>query len=202
MTAFKLTAAALIAAFLAFTSQAHAQEKSARRDAGKDSGQVAKQDRQALTRMAQSDMAEIAAGKVAAQKASSPEVKKFGQHMVDEHSKMLEEGKKVAQAKGIQPPANTDKKHQSALKKLEQLDGEAFDRQFMAQMVKDHEDALKLAEKTAKDAKDPELKAHAQKGAPHIKEHLEQARKLHASLGSSAGSSGAAKSGRSPEKSK
>ena len=34
-------------------------------------------------------------------------------------------------------------------------------------MVQDHEEALKLAEKTAKGAKDPELKAHAEKGAPH-----------------------------------
>jgi putative membrane protein len=183
MTAFKLMVAAAAASFLAWSQAGVAQEKK--------TAQVAKQDRQAMMRLAQSDMAEIAAGKVAAQKASSAEVKKFGEHMVEEHSKMLEEGRKLAQSKGVKPPAAPDKKHQTALKKLEQQSGEEFDRQFMAQMVKDHEDALKLAEKTAKDAKDPELKAHAEKGAPHIKEHLEQARKLHASLGSSAGSSGA-----------
>jgi putative membrane protein len=183
MTAFKFTLAAAAAAFLAWSQAGVAQEKKA--------SQVAKQDRQAMMRLAQADMAEVAAGKLAAGKASSPEVKKFGEHMVEEHSKMLEEGKKIAEAKGVKPPAAPDKKHQAALKKLEQQSGEEFDRQFMAQMVKDHEDALKLAEKTAKDAKDPELKAHAQKGAPHIKEHLAQARKLHASLGSSAGSSGA-----------
>ena len=188
MTAFKLTAAALIAAFLAFTSQAHAQEKSARRDAGKDSGQVAKQDRQALTRMAQSDMAEIAAGKVAAQKASSPEVKKFGQHMVDEHSKMLEEGSKLAQAKGMKPPAGPDKKHQDALQKLQKASGGDFDRQYMQQMVKDHQEVLKVAEKTAKGAKDAELKAHAEKGVPHIKEHLAEARKISQTLSPTKGS--------------
>lgn len=183
MTAFKLTTAALIAIFLAWSQAGVAQQKKP--------GQLAKQDSQALMRLAQSDMAEIAAGKMAAQKASSPEVKKFGEHMVEEHTQMLEEGRKIAEAKGVQPPAPPDKKHQAALKKLEQQSGEAFDRQFMTQMVKDHEDALKLAEKTAKDANDPQLKAHAEKGAPHIKEHLQQARKLHASLGSSAGSSGA-----------
>jgi putative membrane protein len=192
MTAFKLITAAAAAAFLSFSQHAIAQDKSAKRDAG---GQMSKQDRQALSRLAQGDMAEIAAGKVAAEKAASPEVKKFGEHMVEEHSKMLEEGKKLAESKGVKPPANPDKKHQSALSKLQKQSGEEFDRNFMAQMVKDHEDALKLAEKTAKDAKDPELKAHAQKGAPHIKEHLEQARKLHASLGSSAGASGAKASG-------
>jgi putative membrane protein len=124
---------------------------------------------------------------VAAQKTSNPEVKKYGEHMVKEHTRMLEEGSKVAQAKGVKPPAGPDKKHQSAVKKLQELSGEEFDRRYMAQMVKDHEDALELAEKTAKDAKDAEVKAHAQKGAPHIKEHLAMARKLHQSLSASAG---------------
>lgn len=187
MTTFKLITAAAAAAFLAFAQPGIAQDKSAKRG---DKAQISKQDRQALSRLAQGDMAEVAAGKVAAEKASSPEVKKFGEHMVEEHTKMLEEGKEVAEAKGVKPPASPDKKHQAALKKLEQLSGEEFDRQFMAQMVKDHEDALKLAEKAAKDAKDPQVKAHAQKGAPHIKEHLAQARKLNDSLGASAGSSG------------
>jgi putative membrane protein len=184
MTPFKLAVAAAVAAFLAFSHAGIAQEKGAK-------GGLAKQDRQAMTKMAQMDMAEIEAGKLAAQNGASPEVKKYGEHMVQEHTKMLEEGKKLAQAKGITPPATPDKKHQQAAKKLQQQSGEAFDREYISQMVKDHEEALKLAEKTAKDAKDPELKAHAQKGAPHIKEHLEQARKLHASLGSSAGASGA-----------
>lgn len=176
MTLLKLAAAALAAAFLGLSAYA---------------GTMARQDQRALSRLAQSDLAEIAAGKIAAQKASSPEVKKYGQHMVDAHTKMLEEGRKLAESKGVKPPAAPDKKHQAALKDLEKQSGDPFDRAFMAQMVKDHEEALKLAEKTARDAKDPDLKAHAGKGAPHIREHLEQARKLHASLGSSAGSSGA-----------
>jgi len=194
MTYLKIAVAAAAAAVLGFTATTHAQQEKSTQQSNSakqgKSAQVAKQDRQALERLAQSDMAEIAAGKLAAERASSPEVKKFGQHMVEEHSKMLEEGKKIAESKGVKPPANTDKKHQAALKKLQGLEGEAFDKQFMAQMVKDHEDALKLAEKAAKDAKDPEVKAHAEKGAPHIKEHLAQARKLNDSLGASAGSSG------------
>jgi putative membrane protein len=195
MTPFKLAVAAAVAAVFAFSLNVQAQSPAAQQERavqGKKSGkaQVSKQDRQHLERLAQSDMAEIAAGKLAAEKAASPEVKKFGQHMVDEHSKMLEEGKKVAESKGVKPPANTDKKHQAAIKKLQGLSGEEFDKQFVAQMVKDHEDALKLAEKAAKDAKDPAIKAHAEKGAPHIKEHLADARKLQDSLGASAGSSG------------
>lgn len=189
MTSFKLALATALGAALAFSPAAFAQEKSG----GKAAPKVSKQDRQAMQKLAQSDMAEIEAGKLAQQKASSPEVKKFGEHMVEEHSKMLEEGKALAQSKGVKPPAATDKKHQAALKKLQGASGDDFDRRYMAQMVEDHQDALKLAEKAAKDAKDPQLKQHAQKGAGHIKEHLAQARKLYSGLAASAGSSRPAK---------
>lgn len=207
MTTFKIAVAAAAATFLAI-SGAHAQSASKQdrsaqgQKAGQSKSQVSKQDRQSLERLAQGDMAEVAAGKLAAEKASSPEVKKFGEHMVDEHSKMLEEGKEVAQAKGIKPPSSPDKKHQAAMKKLQGLSGEEFDKQFMAQMVKDHEEALKLAQKAAKDAKDPQIKAHAEKGAPHIEEHLAQARKLQQSLGASTGSSSRGGSSKSQSKSK
>jgi len=192
------TVLAAVAAF-ALSFPLHAQDKEKAKDpaaksARKDAG-FSKQDRQALERLAQADMAEIAAGKLAQQKASSPEVKKYGEHMVQEHTKMLQEGTQLAQKKGVQPPREPGKKHQSAMKKLEGLSGEEFDRQYISQMVKDHDEVMKLAQKTAKDTKDPELKAHVEKGSPHIKEHLEQARKIQASLGASAGAGkGAAKS--------
>jgi putative membrane protein len=186
MTSFRYVLAAACAAFLAFgPTGGHAQDKADK--STKKAANVSKGDMRSMQKMAQSDMAEVAAGKVAAEKASSPEVKKYGQHMVDEHSKMLEEGNKLAQAKGMKPPAVPDKKHQNALKKLQGLSGEDFDRQYVQQMVKDHQDALKLVEKAAKDAKDPDLKAHAEKGAPVIKEHLAEAQKLQQAMSSGAG---------------
>src|SRR3954463_11727713 len=192
MNSFRYVLAAACAAFLAFgPSSGHAQDKadtSAKADkTAKKGANISKGDMRSMQKMAQADMAEIAAGKVAAQKASSPEVKKYGQHMVDEHSKMLDEGSKLAQAKGMKPPASPDKKHQAALQKLQGLSGEDFDRQYVQQMVKDHQDALKLAQKTAKDAKDPELKSQAEQGVSHIKEHLAMAQKLQQGMSSGSG---------------
>ena len=176
MTLFRLAFAFIVLAFVA--AQPYAQEAKKDSSAKKDASQkVSKDDMQTLSRMAQADMAEIEAGKLAQQKASSPEVKKYGEHMVQEHTKMLEEGKKLAQSKGAKPPASTDKKHQAALKKLQGMDGDEFDRQYMRQMVQDHQDVMKLAQKAAK-SKDPEIKAHAERGTPHIKEHLDQAKQV------------------------
>jgi len=172
MTRTRLLLTTFVLLFLvAFVRSVHAQD-----------AKMAKQDVQALSRLAQADMAEIAAGKLAAQKASNGEVKKFGEHMVQDHTTMLDEGKKLAQSKGVKPPADTDSKHRGALKKLGGLSGAEFDRQYMQQMVKDHEEVLQLAQKTAKGAKDPDVKAHAEKGAPHIQEHLDAAKKILSSL--------------------
>jgi putative membrane protein len=95
---------------------------------------------------------------------------------------MLEEKKQMAQAKGVKLPDGPGKKHEAEMKKLQGLSGAAFDREYMSAMVKDHEEDLKLVQKTAQDAKDPELKAAAQKAEPIIKDHLEMAKQIESSL--------------------
>ncbi|HWA37346.1 MAG TPA: DUF4142 domain-containing protein [Burkholderiales bacterium] len=181
MNVFKLTVAAAVAAFLAFSQSGYAQTRPA--------AKVSPQDQQLMSRLAQGDHAEIAAGKLAAGKASEGPVKEFAEHMVTEHTRMLEEAKRFAQSKGARLPARADKKHQDALKKLQKLEGDAFDRAFMAQMVSDHKAAMSLAQKTAKDAKDPALRLYAQAGVDKIRQHLEKAQEIQASLSASAGGS-------------
>jgi putative membrane protein len=151
-------------------------------------GGLAKEDQQYFRSLAQANMAEVEAGKLAQQQASSEEVKEYGEQMVEDHGKMLEEQKKMAQSKGMQVPKQPNKEQQAAMKKLKEAKGEQFDRAFMSQMVKDHEKALKLAQDTAKNAKDPELKAMAQEAAPDIQKHLQMAKQLSdkASAGGSA----------------
>jgi putative membrane protein len=184
MTLFRLAFAFIVLAFVA--AHSHAQEAK----------KLSKDDVRTLSRMARADIAEIEAGKLAQHKASNPEVKKYGEHMVQEHTKMLEEGKKLAHSKGVKPPAATDKKHQAALKKLQGLDGDDFDRQYMKQMVQDHQDVMKLAQKAAK-SNDPDIKAHAEKGTPHIKAHLDQAKQVLSKLEGPRPTKGAEKSTKS-----
>src|SRR5436189_140555 len=107
--------------------------------------------------------------------------------MVADHGKMLSELAQLAQSKGVTAPEQPDAKHQAAMKKLESAKN--FDQAFMDQMVKDHKEALSLAQKTAKDAKDPELKAAAQKAAPEIQDHLKKAQAMTKGASSSGSSS-------------
>lgn len=154
------------------------------------SGDLARQDMRYFTDMAQDNMAEVQTGKLAQEKAQSEDVKKFAQHMVEDHGQMLDEQQSIAEAKNIQMPKQPKKEHQSALKKLQGASGEKFDQAYMDQMVKDHDKALKLTREAAKKAKDPQVKQAAEKAAPKIEEHLKMARQI---SGAAAGGTAAPK---------
>lgn len=177
MMSCKPACAAAIAALLVFASPALAQPR------------LAPQERAALQRLAQADLAEIEAGRLAQQKASSAEVKAFGGHMAQAHAKRLAATGALAQARGVKMPARPDEAQQEALRNLRRFSGEDFERRYMALRVEGHQDALRLAERIAREAKDPGLKAHAEESAGHIKTHLHESRRLYASLAASAGAS-------------
>lgn len=124
------------------------------------------------------NLAEIAAGRLAVQEAQSPAVKEFGQQMVDDHSALQSEGRSLAEAKGMEPPTTPDLRHQAALAKLEAASGESFDRDYMEQMVQDHADTLQLLQEAASGAADPRVRQLAQEAIPHVRQHLEEARRI------------------------
>ena len=135
----------------------------------------------ALKRLAQTNVNEIAAGKVGAEKAQSPDVKRFAQKMVDDHGKMAQELKSLGQSKGVPIAESTGMTDMAKIKLLERKSGAEFDQAFMDHMVKEHELTLKDVEGTSAKAKDAEFKAALQKALPHIKQHLAEAKRLQAS---------------------
>jgi putative membrane protein len=162
---------------------------------GKD--EVTSGDRRFMTRAAQMGLAEVAASKVAAEKASSAEVKKFAEHMVKEHEKANAELQQIASSKGVTLPTSPDSKHQEALKELRGLSGDKFDRKYVEQAgVKDHKASLSLFQEGAKNAKDPQLKAYFEKQVPHIKEHLAMAQDMAKADGGDARKKGSGKGDR------
>ena len=141
-------------------------------------------DRQFISKAAQAGHAEVAAGKLAASQASRDDVKKFGQQMVDDHGKANDELTKIAQAKGITPPAEPDAAHQRLATRLQSAKAAGFDRLYVREAgVKDHKAAVALFTDEAKNGKDAELKAFAEKNLPTIKEHQKMAQDLARSAG-------------------
>lgn len=121
---------------------------------------------------------EVELGRLATQNGSSDAVKKFGQRMVDDHSKANDELKQVASTKGFAVPEKLEPKHQKAVDKLSKVKGAEFDREYARLMVSDHEADVKEFKKEAQSGQDADLKAFAQKNLPTLETHLDHAKKL------------------------
>jgi putative membrane protein len=135
-------------------------------------------DAAAMKQFAQANLNEIEAGKMAASKAQSPDVKQFGQKMADDHARIFEDLKRLAKTKDVALPDKAALKDLAQNKVIERKSGADFDREFMEHMVKDHQKALLEANATAAKAKDPDFKSAVQQAANKIQEHLELAQRI------------------------
>jgi putative membrane protein len=136
---------------------------------------LSSEDRAFLTEAAQGGMAEVEMGRLATERASNPAVKQFGQRMVDDHSKANDELKQVAARKGVTLPTALDSEHRDKMERLSKLSGAAFDREYMKEMVADHDKDVKEFQKESERATDPDVKAFASKTLPTLEQHLELA---------------------------
>lgn len=141
--------------------------------------QLSAADKRGIMDMAIANMAEIETGKLALSKSQNPEVKTFAQQMIDDHGKALSELQTLAQQKGVTLPTELDAKHKAMAAKLEKLDGEAFDKQYMQMAgLQDHKATHAKLQKISKTAKDPDVKAAALKTIPTVEQHLKAAQQM------------------------
>ncbi len=140
------------------------------------SSSLSKSDEKILKEMAQANIDEIGAAKLAQSKSQNDQVKSFAQQMIDDHTKALNDVQQVAQQKGVTLPTEPDAKHKAMTAKLEAMTGAAFDKAYMSQAgVSDHKAVhgkLMSAEKKAKDA---DVKGLAEKMLPVVEQHLKSA---------------------------
>lgn len=125
-----------------------------------------------VAKAASGGMAEVKMGQLAVEKGTSPTVKKFGQKMVDDHSKANDELKAIASKKNLQLPTEVDSKQQATYDKLAKLSGGDFDKAYMDAMVKDHnEDVREFKKATSTAGMDADVKAWAEKTLGVIEQH-------------------------------
>ena len=136
-----------------------------------------------VTKLAGVAMAEVELGTLAKDKASSREVKAFGQRMIDDHTKAGNELKGIAQRKNFAWPAALPPEAAALKDKLSKLSGAAFDRAYIDEMVKGHTGVLAEVKKEAQSGSDPEVKAWATKATSSVQAHLTHAQDQQRELG-------------------
>jgi putative membrane protein len=143
---------------------------------GSTTSTLDKDDQEFLTKAAEGGIAEVNLGQLAASKATSDDVKTFGNQMVSDHGKANDELKNLAQQKNVVLPTGPGKEGEDANGKLSGKSGKDFDKAYMDDMVKDHEKDIKEFEKASKNAKDPDVKTWATNTLPTLKHHLDMAK--------------------------
>jgi putative membrane protein len=142
-------------------------------------------DKKFLTEAAEGGMMEVEAGKVAAAQATDPDVKAFGQKMVDDHTKANDKLKQLAADKGLTLPTDMGTMDKHNLDKLKKATGADFDRLYMSDMVKDHKKDVSDFDHASKSAKDSDVKAFAADTLPTLQDHLKMAQTTADKIGAS-----------------
>jgi putative membrane protein len=88
------------------------------------------------------NMAEVELGRLASERGTNPEVKKFGQMMIDDHTKAGDKLSVIASQHNIPMATALDDKHNDLRDKLSKLQGADFDREYIDAMVDGHNDVL------------------------------------------------------------
>jgi len=121
---------------------------------------------------AEGGLFELSLSQLGAQRATDPELKRFSEKMIEEHTRMNAELKDLASRKGMALPTQVGYCAQFCAQSLAGLSGEDFDHCYAkAQFIK-HMDAVGLFEAEAERGSDRDVSALAAKALPQIKEHL------------------------------
>jgi putative membrane protein len=136
---------------------------------------------------------EIKQSKMADKRARSKEVKSFAKMMVRDHTQNNTEIAQVSKRIGLQPTEDSGvlamkQQAQQSAQALESESGGDFDRAYIDQMVKDHEDALKKLDEANKangGERDPQFENLLRKTRLAVNGHLEEAKRIQSQLGSS-----------------
>ncbi len=132
-----------------------------------------------------SNMSEIVPSQLALSKAQHPDVRRYAQRMIDEHTKLEATMQAMLRQKGVTPEHNgysyqVQQNLAPMLRQLNALSGRDFDRLYMDHQVGSHLMTLSgLDTSLIPQAKDPQMKAMLQQQVrPAVAMHLTEAQGL------------------------
>jgi putative membrane protein len=135
----------------------------------------------------EANMADSAAGSVAASKGTSPEIKSFGKDMMRDHHALRKAGQDLAAKLNVTPvaPAGMVVRlsfQAAALAGPVSPAGAAWDKAYIDHEVTYHEAVLATAQSALGAAQNAELKALIEKAAPNLQAHLDHAKSIQSKL--------------------
>lgn len=168
-----------VAALLLVLTCVKAQQRNASK---KETGKHA-QDQDFIQSATAAGKAEIKLGELGQMRGTHAMVREFGMMMVKDHQTLMGELEALAKQKGyIDVPEIADAADDEAYQQLSKKKGPEFDKAFAKQMFKDHEKVIQLFTMQAENGMEEQLKNWAAKRLSLLKEHLEHAKRLEATV--------------------
>ncbi len=125
---------------------------------------------------------EVKAGQLAEKNASDDSVKAFGTQMETDHTKINDDLKAVVQGKNVTFPEKLSGTMARTYLVLSKKTGAAFDKAYMADMVRDHTQDVAAFRRMSKVIQDPALHGFITRTLPIIEMHLAMAKRIQANL--------------------
>ncbi|MBL7706679.1 MAG: DUF4142 domain-containing protein [Taibaiella sp.] len=164
-----------VAALLVVLTCIHAQQRNTTRNASGNQ----QQDREFVQKATAAGKSEVRLGELGQLRGTHAMVREYGMMMVKDHQMANKELEELVMQKGYADmPGIADAADDEAYEQLSKKKGDAFDKAFAQQMVKDHEKVIRLFTMQAENGKDEALKNWAAQKLPVLKEHLEHAKRL------------------------
>ncbi len=119
------------------------------------------QDREFVTGAAAGGAYEIQSSQIALQKTNSPRVRMIAQHMVHDHTEAGQQLMAIAQKEGVSATDSPNADQQQMIAKLNRLNGESFDDEYVTQQKAAHEQVIALFKKESADGSDAAIRGFA-----------------------------------------
>jgi len=126
---------------------------------------------------------EVQLGHTAAEKASSADVKQFGERMATDHSQLGQKLQQLASNLNLTLNQELTPEQQNAVSRLEKLSGKVFDRDYIKAMVADHVKDIAEFERAANQVTNADIKQFVSEALPTLRDHLKMARDIAGKLG-------------------
>jgi putative membrane protein len=159
-------------------AQGNPQSPSTGLPEGNQGAQTAYGDQTFVLDVLEGDDAQVQMSQLATEKSASPDVKQFGQKMVEIHTQLNDQMKPAAQQLGVSEPKGPSKKERKEIEQLQALNGPDFDTAYIQAMARLQQHDLKEFENEARSGQTPNLQMAAKQDQPVLSEHYQVLEKL------------------------
>jgi putative membrane protein len=134
-------------------------------------------DREFLERSAQAHHTELQIATLAITRARDVRIRQLAPHLLRDHEIELGQLARIAEERGVALPEITEMQ-QETIERLRELEGDSFDRAFIAQVINEHRDQYGLYRDVSENP-NLDIRSYGERRIPSIREHLQRTQDIY-----------------------